>query len=590
MDVKDYLRTKKEFTFNIKTKEVTYIQDPSQAPPGVQIQQGARGGFYYDEPANSPSQTEPNYWPQNQSSPAPQNIDIMGIGNAPAQNVPSQSAPKQDLKYAPKLDNIAKNELVNSLLTSNNRDQVLEDLENELGIDHEDVIERSGMIDEYLEKDNVPKPKGRLEWKWILFGEKFFNIFSEARIYVKDPSSIPEGIQAKQGKRGGTYYEPTGRELGDEEIPEKKFDKAIGKFTNYAHLQNKIGDFYNNYTSEEIIDLLKKSGVNDYIIKQEMNVMIEKVWDLVKKDKEYLNTAIVLEMENGLSTKNLIDRLLDDGLAKNEKLAKNIIHQAKTAREESLGLEKEEINIKFEPWRKEAKKNYSKIPLNKRRILEKYWDDNIKGINSKKQFTEKNDYMLERKVVHNRIINELINTGSKKIITESGKPLAVILAGSPGSGKSSILSQNFDENDFTIINSDKVKFKMPEYDGDNSSFLHEESGDVADNIRDIAVDNKLNILIDGTLKTKHKAITLINNLKKKGYEINLQGVDVKEEECIKRAYKRFIDRERYVDFDFIGDTGDKIRDSIQTVKNMADKYEIWDNNVKKGEKPILMES
>ena len=50
VSVKDYLRNSKELQHQIQpfTEKRVYISDPSQAPSGANVQQGARGGHYYD--------------------------------------------------------------------------------------------------------------------------------------------------------------------------------------------------------------------------------------------------------------------------------------------------------------------------------------------------------------------------------------------------------------------------------------------------------------------------------------------------------------------------------------------------------------
>lgn len=59
-----YLSGKKEFTHFVKSNALKenrkYIKDPSQAPAGVNIQQGDRGGFYYDETPNRGAESPPS--------------------------------------------------------------------------------------------------------------------------------------------------------------------------------------------------------------------------------------------------------------------------------------------------------------------------------------------------------------------------------------------------------------------------------------------------------------------------------------------------------------------------------------------------
>ena len=53
MRVHEYLRRSKELRLHkSRVTERTYIKDPSQAPPGADVKQGDRGGYYYEEPGS----------------------------------------------------------------------------------------------------------------------------------------------------------------------------------------------------------------------------------------------------------------------------------------------------------------------------------------------------------------------------------------------------------------------------------------------------------------------------------------------------------------------------------------------------------
>lgn len=59
--VKDYLSKNKTFQHSIKSKEARkYIKSPSEAPAGANVQQGARGGYFYDTEPISAGEGRPD--------------------------------------------------------------------------------------------------------------------------------------------------------------------------------------------------------------------------------------------------------------------------------------------------------------------------------------------------------------------------------------------------------------------------------------------------------------------------------------------------------------------------------------------------
>lgn len=176
-----------------------------------------------------------------------------------------------------------------------------------------------------------------------------------------------------------------------------------------------------------------------------------------------------------------------------------------------------------------------------------------------------------------------------------------IVIGLPASGKSSaivdILSEEFNSK---VIDNDEAKKMIPEYnDGWGAGFVHEESQLISDAAFKKAISNHENIVLP---KVGSNADSLtkdyINLAKKGGYEVNVHFVDLSREQALGRMMKRFLETGRFLDPNLIDKycndrEGNKIEQAYEQLKaksDLIDGYSKWDNDVKLGEKPILIES
>lgn len=103
--------------------------------------------------------------------------------------------------------------------------------------------------------------------------------------------------------------------------------------------------------------------------------------------------------------------------------------------------------------------------------------------------------------------NDLIN--KSKELTKQDNPKAILVGGQPGAGKSTGLGfakERLGSN--AIINSDEFREFHPKYNslyeqyGDNASEKTQEYiGKMTDKIKERAIDNQYNIVLEGTFKT-----------------------------------------------------------------------------------------
>ena len=166
-------------------------------------------------------------------------------------------------------------------------------------------------------------------------------------------------------------------------------------------------------------------------------------------------------------------------------------------------------------------------------------------------------YDPERAKLHDSIVASMFNPRAE---AESGKrPHAVILMGAPASGKTSSLQPAAKELgvEFTVINADDVKAKLPEYNGINAGLVHEESTDIVEGqLLSKAVDANHNIVLDITGGNAAKVKGLVEEFHKRGYEISVLYVHVQISTACARAVDRFRRTGRFVPPRYIAETVD----------------------------------
>lgn len=173
----------------------------------------------------------------------------------------------------------------------------------------------------------------------------------------------------------------------------------------------------------------------------------------------------------------------------------------------------------------------------------------------------------ERDLLHRRLVDEELRvSGNAKAERQ-----AIVLAGAPGAGKSSLLRDLLGghENDYVVIDADKFKkklmrealedgtydsfFKPPEvrkreelgeqfFPMDMASLVHEESSMLSEKLRAACLARGLNAVIDKVLASEESAQKLAAQLQEAGYEIQVVEAyapqDVSEERIVERWQKQ----------------------------------------------------
>lgn len=163
-------------------------------------------------------------------------------------------------------------------------------------------------------------------------------------------------------------------------------------------------------------------------------------------------------------------------------------------------------------------------------------------------------YTDERIKVHSQILTKFLDdtvkrNGGHPLPFNLEQPVATFMAGMPGSGKSTA-SGGVDFKDIVKIDSDLLKPYFPEYKrGTEAAVVARESADLADQLLSLATENRMNVWVDGVLKTtgntdaRHLgdgALGKMAYLKSHGYRIEMRYVDVPVNLSVARVVQRYI--------------------------------------------------
>lgn len=182
-----------------------------------------------------------------------------------------------------------------------------------------------------------------------------------------------------------------------------------------------------------------------------------------------------------------------------------------------------------------------------------------------------------------------ILAGWKAAIPADGEaPTFTILGGRGGSGKSQFKGLVYDPDKCIVLDADHIKSMLPEYEGWNAATVHEESSDILERALAKARERGLNVVLDATMKTAKSAIAKVQSFKDSGYRTEAHYMHLPRQEAAKRAIARFLGKTaRFVPPKVVLENTTN-EESFDGIKSMVDAWSFRDNNVKKGEAPILI--
>lgn len=202
-----------------------------------------------------------------------------------------------------------------------------------------------------------------------------------------------------------------------------------------------------------------------------------------------------------------------------------------------------------------------------------------------------NGYTPERKQLHSAIIRKFVD--HVPTVPSDTKPVAIVMMGGGGAGKGTVVRHVMgDEHDFVNVNSDDCKEELPEYqqaldlgkkDGktvsakDAAWMAHEESSDIAEDILQIAIGDRKNLIMDGTGKDAEKYQGKIQRLKDAGYHVRVMMPHITLDEAKRRADMRAEHTGRYVPHEILEQAHHLIPGNFEAIAKTADEFALFDN-------------
>jgi predicted ABC-type ATPase len=191
----------------------------------------------------------------------------------------------------------------------------------------------------------------------------------------------------------------------------------------------------------------------------------------------------------------------------------------------------------------------------------------------------------DRKKLHDRIIDD-IRKGSQCVPSTDGPnrpPLAILMGGAPGSGKSSFVRKHapwINEPGKLHIDADAIRAMLPEYRGWNATMTHAETKIIVDRlIGEIGVPCNADVVYDGTMNNPGKYGPIVRRLKDLGYDVVIIYIDVDEATSRKRVIDRYERSGRYVPSSVIDEffAGKRSSDALNKLIQSVDGYVVLRN-------------
>ena len=149
-------------------------------------------------------------------------------------------------------------------------------------------------------------------------------------------------------------------------------------------------------------------------------------------------------------------------------------------------------------------------------------------------------YTPERTRLHQAIVEQMLDPAAK---AKTGrKPIAIVVVGLPGSGKTTVVSPWPKRLDVVCAeaNPDDIQNQLPEYQGWNADLVHVESRDVLEKILiPQGIARRLNLLVDVTGRDPTRTLAIADELGRASYEIYLIHVQLPAGKAAFRAWRRF---------------------------------------------------
>lgn len=189
-------------------------------------------------------------------------------------------------------------------------------------------------------------------------------------------------------------------------------------------------------------------------------------------------------------------------------------------------------------------------------------------------------YTPERRELHRQIIKEF---KEGVVCVERAQPIAILMGGSPASGKSTFLKKYAPyllKDEILKVDADEIRAMLPEYRGYNATQTHQETKDIVNTLlsdRSIGIPCKFDIIYDGTMNNTKSYIPLIDMLKGLGYKVFIVYIaNVPYDVVVKRSLERYKRSGRFVPLEVIDDFFSKGTAALEQLKKDVDGYMVVD--------------
>lgn len=196
----------------------------------------------------------------------------------------------------------------------------------------------------------------------------------------------------------------------------------------------------------------------------------------------------------------------------------------------------------------------------------------------------------------------------KQSVASGTKPVVIVLGGGGASGKGTVLkllrkkgklpqgAVELDPDSFKTGDAKHGLDGIPEYgpivaagDSRAAAVTHEESSRLYKEALARGVRGRYNLVLDRTMSDPVKGVQELRALKDAGYEIRFIGVTADIESAIKRAVTRANGPEkRYVPLKQLIKAHRGFSRAIAEYRSLVDEFALYDNNVEKGQDPVLI--
>ena len=266
---------------------------------------------------------------------------------------------------------------------------------------------------------------------------------------------------------------------------------------------------------------------------------------------------------------------------------KNFFFRKKTGRNYPLISTKKQLNNSLKKHNLIISKNLTKSEIAKITNIKHNFDNKITTFT--KYYTD-GKLNPERRKLHDKIIRK---TFKDKSTIDKKDPDLYIVAGLPGSGKSTVLRSRIKEN-AVIIDSDEFKSQLANVDKSpikrfplaHASLLHDESDIIVTRSLNKAIKERRDVVYDKTFASYEGAQSTIERFKKAGYDVHLLSTQMYPHQAILSITNRFLVNGRFVSPSNIINKGEEISKNAIKLRNDTDSHLIYDTNDIK--KPVLI--